>query len=232
MVQHMICKRYEGKVALVTGGASGIARATVLGLVTEGANVVFTDIASDAGQAYEAELKCQVRRAIRHWLDRIGWPRDAQSVASDKLAEDLGLPAEIVSGILDRTAADLRKLATADTDNIDARPIIDRAVHELAKLGFHARPFEEAIMERYLQELPDRDYQILRYYKQGKKHSEIAELLGTNVDAVRSSLVKTYAELRIRMIDSGDDSGGGMPAAPPAASSFNKPMKQTSLRHS
>jgi NAD(P)-dependent dehydrogenase (short-subunit alcohol dehydrogenase family) len=59
MVQHMICKRYEGKVALVTGGASGIARATVLGLVTEGANVVFTDIASDAGQAYEAELKCQ-----------------------------------------------------------------------------------------------------------------------------------------------------------------------------
>jgi NAD(P)-dependent dehydrogenase (short-subunit alcohol dehydrogenase family) len=55
----MICNRYEGKVALVTGGASGIARATVLGLVTEGANVVFTDIASDAGQAYEAELKCQ-----------------------------------------------------------------------------------------------------------------------------------------------------------------------------
>jgi NAD(P)-dependent dehydrogenase (short-subunit alcohol dehydrogenase family) len=55
----MICKRYEGKVALVTGGASGIGRATVQGLVQEGAKVVFTDITADAGQAYEAELKAQ-----------------------------------------------------------------------------------------------------------------------------------------------------------------------------
>jgi DNA-directed RNA polymerase specialized sigma subunit len=182
-------------------------------------------------QAFEQELR-SLRRAIRDWMERMGWPRGTQSVASEKLAQDLGLPADKVSSILDRTAADLRKMSSADTDNIDARPIIDRAVHELAKLGFHSRPFEEAIMERYLQELPDRDYEILRLFKQGKRHSEIAELLGTNVDSVRSSLVKTYSELRIRIVSPGDGDGGGMPTAPPSPSSFNKPMKQTSLRHS
>lgn len=183
-------------------------------------------------QAFEQEMR-SLRRAIRHWLAHIGWPRDARSVASEKLAQDLGLPPDMVGGILDRTAADLRKLSAADADNLDPRSIIDRAAHELARLGFHSRPFEEAIMERYLQELPDRDYQILRYFKQGKKHREIAELLSTNVDAVRCSLVKTYSDLRIRIISSNGGGGGGglpMPAQPPA-SSFNKPMKQTSLRH-
>lgn len=183
-------------------------------------------------KAFEEELR-SLRRAIRQGLGRLGWPPDAQSKASERLAKDLGLPPDRVSGILDRTAADLRKLSTADQDDIDARPIIDRAVHELSQLGFNSRPAEEAIMERYLQELPDRDYQILRYFKQGKKHSEIAELLGTNVDSVRGSLVKTYAELRMRILSSNDGGGGGMPTAvPPSASSFDKPMKQTSFRHS
>lgn len=55
----MLCKRYEGKVALVTGGASGIGKATVEGLVREGAKVTFTDIAADAGSTFEAELRAQ-----------------------------------------------------------------------------------------------------------------------------------------------------------------------------
>ena len=55
----MICRRYEDKVALVTGGASGIGRATVEGLAGEGAKVAFTDITADAGLALEAELKAR-----------------------------------------------------------------------------------------------------------------------------------------------------------------------------
>ena len=55
----MNSKRYDGKVALVTGGASGIGKATVEGLVREGAKVAFTDITSDAGQAFESELRAR-----------------------------------------------------------------------------------------------------------------------------------------------------------------------------
>ncbi|MES2301626.1 MAG: SDR family NAD(P)-dependent oxidoreductase, partial [Pseudomonadota bacterium] len=40
--------RFDGKVAIVTGGASGIGEATVRRLLREGATVVIADIRSDA----------------------------------------------------------------------------------------------------------------------------------------------------------------------------------------
>jgi DNA-directed RNA polymerase specialized sigma subunit len=180
--------------------------------------------------AFEEEMR-SLRRAMRHMLERMGWPQAAQSVASARLARDLGLPNDAVSRILDRTAADLRKLSAVESEDVDARPIIDRAVNDLSKLGIQSRPFEEAAVERYLQELPERDYQILRYFKAGKKHSEIAALMDTDVEDVRNSLVKTYADLRIKMISAGDD-GGGVPASelPPSSTLVAPPLKQTSLR--
>ncbi len=60
----MLCKRFEGKVALVTGGAAGIGRATVAALVREGAHVAFTDITPDAGLALQAELRAQGGEAL------------------------------------------------------------------------------------------------------------------------------------------------------------------------
>jgi NAD(P)-dependent dehydrogenase (short-subunit alcohol dehydrogenase family) len=45
-----------GKVAIVTGGAGGIGRATAAMLVAEGASVVVADVDSDAGSALVAEL--------------------------------------------------------------------------------------------------------------------------------------------------------------------------------
>lgn len=192
-------------------------------------------------QAFEEKMR-SLRRRVLHWLEPIREPRadpdpmpraytPRGSSTSVRLARDLGLPHDEVSRILDRTAADLRKLSECESDDVDARPIIDRAVSELSMLGFESRPFEEAAMERYLKELPERDYQILRLFKLGKKHSEIATLLDTNIDAVRSSLVKTYAELRMRMISSTDDGGGGEPCEAPPSKSYTKPPKQVSLHH-
>lgn len=44
--------RVEGKVAIVTGGALGIGRATCLLLVKEGASVAVTDILDDEGKDF------------------------------------------------------------------------------------------------------------------------------------------------------------------------------------
>ena len=48
--------RLEGKVAVITGGASGIGRACVHRFVEEGARVVVADIQGDAGGELERAL--------------------------------------------------------------------------------------------------------------------------------------------------------------------------------
>jgi DNA-directed RNA polymerase specialized sigma subunit len=193
-------------------------------------------------QAFQEKMRL-LRRKVRHWFELTREPQRSASgstasevtvkysATSARLARDLGVPQDAVSRILDRTAADLRQLSEAESDDADARPIIDRAVSELSKLGFQSRPIEEAAMDRYLQELPERDYQILLQFKLGKKHSEIAALLNTTVESVRHSLVKTYAELRMRMIGSTDDGGGGEPCEAPVAKTYTKRIKRTSVHH-
>jgi len=51
--------RVQGKVALITGGATGLGRADAIALVGEGAKVVVTDINEADGRALVAELNAQ-----------------------------------------------------------------------------------------------------------------------------------------------------------------------------
>ncbi len=54
----------EGKVAIVTGGGSGIGRAIALGLAREGASVVVADIAGERTQDVASELEAAVGQAL------------------------------------------------------------------------------------------------------------------------------------------------------------------------
>ncbi len=60
----MLKNQLDGKIALITGAASGIGRTTALLFAREGASVVLTDINESAGHAVAAEIKTQGGRAI------------------------------------------------------------------------------------------------------------------------------------------------------------------------
>ena len=56
--------KLQDKVAVITGGASGIGAATARLFVQEGAKVVLVDLNEEKGKAFEAELKAQNAEAI------------------------------------------------------------------------------------------------------------------------------------------------------------------------
>ena len=64
MVRPMASTEFTGKVAIVTGGAGGIGRATAELLVAEGAKVVIADVDVERGERVAAELGAR-RRSSR-----------------------------------------------------------------------------------------------------------------------------------------------------------------------
>ena len=70
--------RFAGKVAIVTGGGSGIGRATALLLASEGAAVTVADLRAAAAAAVVAEITATGSTARAHEVD----VADADAVAS------------------------------------------------------------------------------------------------------------------------------------------------------
>lgn len=77
----------EGKVAVVTGGASGIGRATVERFAAEGAKVVVADVDPEAGRALAADLG---DAALFHQVD-VTSPEQVQSLVDATVARFGGL---------------------------------------------------------------------------------------------------------------------------------------------
>ena len=72
--------RLRDKVALITGGAAGIGRATALRFAEEGAHVVICDVNEEMGRRTAAELGDESlfyrvdvtdRQAVQHWVDDV-----------------------------------------------------------------------------------------------------------------------------------------------------------------
>lgn len=135
----------------------------------------------------------------------------------------------IIQGLFGRNRAPVTPAPTSIAEEIIAQLVVDdgeegdefrlicRAIHEHGLSLPRETRAERAIMRRFLERLPDRDHEILLHFKAGKKHSEIAELMNLDVEAVRRSLVKTYADLRMLMYPVSGPNGGGEPVDVPAA---------------
>ena len=74
--------RVEGKIALVTGAASGIGKATVIRLAREGATVIATD-RNPEGAAVAEALGAPHRFEVLDVTDEAGWPAVVARIVAD-----------------------------------------------------------------------------------------------------------------------------------------------------
>ena len=116
--------RVQGKVALVTGGASGIGRGCAETLAAEGAAVVITDVQDDKGADVAAAIakvggRCEY---LRHDVtDEAAWEGVVGQVKArhgrlDILVNNAGIG--IGGSILEMTLADWRKQTAVNLDGV------------------------------------------------------------------------------------------------------------------
>jgi NAD(P)-dependent dehydrogenase (short-subunit alcohol dehydrogenase family) len=79
---------FDGDVLVVTGGASGIGKATALLLAENGADVAIVDLNKDAGEAVRAEIEARGRRAVAYRCDVSCYAEVEKTVI--RIAEDFG----------------------------------------------------------------------------------------------------------------------------------------------
>jgi NAD(P)-dependent dehydrogenase (short-subunit alcohol dehydrogenase family) len=82
--------RFTGKVAIITGGGSGIGRATALLLASEGATVTVADIAAGPAAAVVAEIEAAGGRA-RVQLTDVADPSAVEAMVDDTVSAYGGL---------------------------------------------------------------------------------------------------------------------------------------------
>jgi 3(or 17)beta-hydroxysteroid dehydrogenase len=116
--------RVANKVALVTGAASGIGRATALLLASEGAAVVVADVASEAGQQAAEEITRQQGKALFLPLDvtdEAAWQKGIEQVLQvfgklDVAVNNAGLA--LARSVADMTLEEWRRVLQVNLDGV------------------------------------------------------------------------------------------------------------------
>lgn len=116
--------RVASKVALVTGGASGIGEACSLTLAREGASVVITDIDAPRGKALAKKITADGGKAIfleQDVTDEARWPQVIEATEKaygglDILVANAGIG--IMVPILEMTLADWRRQNAINLDGV------------------------------------------------------------------------------------------------------------------
>jgi NAD(P)-dependent dehydrogenase (short-subunit alcohol dehydrogenase family) len=128
--------RLAGKVALITGGASGIGRATVLLFAREGAVVAVVDLDEDRGRAVVREIVEEGGRAIFLRCD-VSQAEDCQRAVQETVDELGGLD------ILFNNAGIIRRATVIGTTEEEWDRVMAVNVKSVFLLGKYAIPVME-----------------------------------------------------------------------------------------
>jgi NAD(P)-dependent dehydrogenase (short-subunit alcohol dehydrogenase family) len=113
--------RVSGKVALITGGASGLGCATARILAEQGAKVVITDIQEDAGTRVAAEIGHDVLFLQQNVANEADWQRVMSRIISeygrlDILVNNAGLLH--MASIEDTSLEDWQRIHAVNSDGV------------------------------------------------------------------------------------------------------------------
>lgn len=114
-------ERLKDKVALVTGGASGVGEATVRKLAAAGAQVVVTDLNADAGQALAEEIGASALFLRHDTTSEADWAAAMEEVRRrygrlDVLVNNAGIL--IKGSIEEATLDDWQRLMRVNADSV------------------------------------------------------------------------------------------------------------------
>jgi NAD(P)-dependent dehydrogenase (short-subunit alcohol dehydrogenase family) len=117
-------KRVEGKVTLVTGGASGIGRGCAQRLAEEGAIVIVTDVQADLGQETVSTIEAAGGKAeflVHDVTDELQWQHVIETIANkysrlDILVNNAGIA--IGGSIVDMTLEDWQRQQAINLDGV------------------------------------------------------------------------------------------------------------------
>ena len=81
-------KRFEGKIAIITGGADGIGKATAIKIAAEGGNAIIWDVQEEKGKAVVGEIATNGGKAAFYKINTVNFAEVEAGVK--KIVEDFG----------------------------------------------------------------------------------------------------------------------------------------------